>query len=666
MLGCCLPVAGGKLPDIKRIRIVIPVFWMWNQRQPDLPAADGRRRFERMDKSVAPALQLRGDDELVFGRPANQSVQGGQRPAQIAREVDFDLPQRCRDIMKRLFFLVGGRAGFDAADLNVIESMFHPQSVLAAAPIGRKDADVITAEGRLQLRRQRLEKSPFAGPRQRPRRRPHHQRRQRVIVAVVDDVSDVHVFIIAANDGGAEGAACLCYTACADGFGKTGITLRGSWELKQVSVRGYKKLSRLKPPAGYVCLIRDMDYGRYKIERMNHPAADLEDLTAALPFKTQIAYIAKTNDAAASERYLHQRYARHAARGEWFDLNDAQLREIRRLKSSRPRGGDRQEEADLGSEEPLPAYSAEQPPVSLKDLISNSYQASPRPARQSQATEEAAGKGCLYFFIGIIGLAALAAALGPNLMNSISPPPTLAKRPTSTSTRRPTATATRATMTMYVMTRANVRSCARTSCQILGGLTPGASIQSLRQVNGEKINGNNRWIRFSYQGRTAYIHSSLLSSARASASPTRRPTSTWTPTSTQTPSPTATDTDVPTATNTPPPTVTDTDVPTATDMPTSTATDAPTSTRRPTSTAASAVGMTMYVRTRGNAGANVRACPRTTCGIVGGLSPGADIQALERVEGEAVYGNSEWVQFEHNDTVAYVHSSLVSPNRPDN
>ena len=438
--------------------------------------------------------------------------------------------------------------------------------------------------------------------------------------------------------------------------------MRGSWELKQVSVRGYKKQPRLKPPAGYVCLVRDMDYGRYRIERMNHPAADLEDLTADLPFKTQIAYIAKTNDAAASERYLHQRYARHAARGEWFDLNDAQLREIRRLKSSRPRGGDRQEEADLGLEEPLPAYSAEQPPVSLKDLISNSHQASPRPARQSPATEEAAvGKGCLYFFIGIIGLAALAAALGPNLMNSISPPPTQAERPTSTSTRRPTATATRVTMTMYVTTRANVRSCARTGCQILGGLNPGDSIQSLRQVNGERVNGNNQWIRFSYQGRTAYIHSSLLSSARASASPTRRPTSTWTPTSTQTPSPTASDTDVPTVTDMPTPTATD--APTSTQTPTPTATDTPTSIQRPT--AARAAGVTMYVRTRGNAGANVRACPSTTCGIVGGLSFGASIQALERVEGEAVYGNSEWVQFEHNDAVAYIHSSLVSSNRPD-
>ena len=494
------------------------------------------------------------------------------------------------------------------------------------------------------------------------------------------------------------------------------MDLRGSWELKSVSVRGYKKLSRLKSPAGYVCLIRDMDYGsRYKIERMNHPAADFEELTANLPFKTQIAYIARTNDAAACERYLHQRYARHTARGEWFDLNDAQLREIRRLTSSRPRGRDRQREAELDSEEPLPAYSAEQPPVSLKDLISDDYPAAP-PRQSPVAAAETAGsnKGCLYFFIGIIGLAVLAAALGPNLMNSISPPPTSTERPTSTrrptSTKRPTATRAVET-TYYVRTRANVRSCPRTSCAVRATFPSGARIQSSRRVQGQRINGNNQWVRFSYQGRTAYIHSGLVSLAQPAVSPTRRPTSTRTPTSTatDTPNPTATDTDVPTATDAPTstwtptvtdmptstqtPTAADTDVPTATDAPTSTSTwtptvtdtdtpptatdtpaptwtltstltHTPTSTAQPTSTRATSV--TMYVRTRGNAGANVRACPRTTCGIVGGLNPGADIQALGRVEGEEVYGNSEWVRFEHSDTVAYVHGSLVSTDRPDN
>ena len=474
------------------------------------------------------------------------------------------------------------------------------------------------------------------------------------------------------------------------------MDLRGSWELKKVPIISYKRLPSLDPPAGYVCLIRDMDYGsRYKIERMKHPAADFEDVTAGLPFKTQIVYIARTNDAAASERYLRQRYARHTARGEWFDLDDVQLREIRRLTSSRPRGGgNRQREAGF-DEEPLPEPHRleQQPAVSLKDLISDSYQTSP--PHQSQATNERAARsngGCLYLFIGIIVFAVLAAALGPNLMNSISPPPTSTERPTSTrrptltSTSRPTATSVTG-VTVYVRTRANVRSCARTSCQILGRLDPGASIQSLRRVNGERVNGSSQWIRFSYQGRSAYIHGGLVSSARSAASPAQRPTSTVTDAPTATQTPIATDTDVPTATDMPTststwtptvtdmptatqtPTATDTDVPTATDTststqtPTATDTDIPTATDMPTPTRAA--GVTMYVRTRGNAGANVRACPRTICGIVGGLSPGASIQALGRVEGEEVYGNSEWVQFEHNDTVAYVHGSLVSLNRPD-
>ena len=477
------------------------------------------------------------------------------------------------------------------------------------------------------------------------------------------------------------------------------MDLRDGWELKKVPVRGYKKLSRLKSPAGYVCLIRDMDYNRYKIWRMNHPAAELEDLTANLPFKTQIAYIAKTDDAAASESYLHQRYARHTARGEWFDLNDAQLREIRRLTSSRPRGGDRQREAEFGLEEPLPAYSVEQPPVSLRDLISDSYQTAP-PRQSPAAAPETVGsnKGCLYLFIGIIGLAVLAAALGPDLMNSVSPPPTSTERPTST--RRPTSTkaptATRAVeTTYYVTTRANVRSCPRTSCTVRATFPSGARIQSSRRVQGQRINGNNQWVRFSYQGRTAYIHSGLVSLAEPAVSPTRRPTSTKRPTaihtdvptatdtltSTQTPPPTATDmptsTRRPTSTSTQTPTATDTNVPTATDTPIPTATDTPAPTERPTSTSTHtptstaqptstrAAGVTMYVRTRGNAGANVRACPRTACGIIGGLNPGAEIQALGQVEGEEVYGNSEWVRFEHSDTVAYVHGSLVSSNRPN-
>ena len=87
------------------------------------------------------------------------------------------------------------------------------------------------------------------------------------------------------------------------------------------------------------------------------------------------------------------------------------------------------------------------------------------------------------------------------------------------------------------------------------------------------------------------------------------------------------------------------------------------STQRPTATATIAPGVTMYVSA--NEGANVRDCPRTTCGIIGGLSLGANIQALEWVEGEEVNENNEWIEFRHDGELAYVHGGLVSTKRPN-
>jgi len=60
----------------------------------------------------------------------------------------------------------------------------------------------------------------------------------------------------------------------------------------------------------------------------------------------------------------------------------------------------------------------------------------------------------------------------------------------------------------------------------------------------------------------------------------------------------------------------------------------------------------------------VRACPRKSCNVVGGLEPGAAVQSLERVVGEMVYGSDEWVKFNHGDATAYIHSELVSSERP--
>jgi len=71
----------------------------------------------------------------------------------------------------------------------------------------------------------------------------------------------------------------------------------------------------------------------------------------------------------------------------------------------------------------------------------------------------------------------------------------------------------------------------------------------------------------------------------------------------------------------------------------------------------------MVVETRNGLGANVRACPRTSCVILDTLRPGEEILGLERVEGEEVYGSTVWVQFELDGVAAYIHSELIEAER---
>jgi hypothetical protein len=66
----------------------------------------------------------------------------------------------------------------------------------------------------------------------------------------------------------------------------------------------------------------------------------------------------------------------------------------------------------------------------------------------------------------------------------------------------------------------------------------------------------------------------------------------------------------------------------------------------------------------GNQGVNARSCPSTTCNIVSTLSPGTEVQSLGTFSGDTVSGSSEWYQINVSGQMAFVHSSLVSQERP--
>ena len=74
----------------------------------------------------------------------------------------------------------------------------------------------------------------------------------------------------------------------------------------------------------------------------------------------------------------------------------------------------------------------------------------------------------------------------------------------------------------YVRSIANARRCARLSCDVWDILLPGTKITALRFLQGQEIDSNDLWIRFSHNGRHLSIHSGKLSRTdpKAAALPT--------------------------------------------------------------------------------------------------------------------------------------------------
>ena len=99
-----------------------------------------------------------------------------------------------------------------------------------------------------------------------------------------------------------------------------------------VSTHRYKDLPKLKDPAGYVYLIKEVDFsGQYKIGRTIDPKSRLKQVDLKTPGETMVIALLKTEDAKVLERRLHQKYASKRKRGEWFDLTDKQVQEIRNM-----------------------------------------------------------------------------------------------------------------------------------------------------------------------------------------------------------------------------------------------------------------------------------------------------------------------------------------------
>ena len=100
--------------------------------------------------------------------------------------------------------------------------------------------------------------------------------------------------------------------------------------MRSLPPRDYQLLPTLEWPAGYICVIRDIDSDRFRIDSTDHPAAFLSAIMDddARRFGVEVVSILETEDVQASETEL---YERHHARlsAEWHALDAYQLAELR-------------------------------------------------------------------------------------------------------------------------------------------------------------------------------------------------------------------------------------------------------------------------------------------------------------------------------------------------
>ncbi len=88
----------------------------------------------------------------------------------------------------------------------------------------------------------------------------------------------------------------------------------------------------LEKPAGYVYILKDIEISqRCKIGHTRNPSQRLKRFDVILPFKTKLIALIKAQYALQLENWLHKRFASSRQEGEWFDLSDDDVANLRNL-----------------------------------------------------------------------------------------------------------------------------------------------------------------------------------------------------------------------------------------------------------------------------------------------------------------------------------------------
>lgn len=448
--------------------------------------------------------------------------------------------------------------------------------------------------------------------------------------------------------------------------------MQAGQQFRRIPTQQAANLPRLQPPAGYVVVIQDVDYGnRFKIGRAQQIDRDQIRRIADLSIEIRLALILEADNAAGAALDLRDQVVGRGSLDEWFDLDDAQVAQLDEI--GRPQAPSLRTLAlnEMGAESLV--QDAKIVRTTPESPFARRQRSEKRPARRWLAW---------VILLLIVFLGAVVAREAPVIRREIArlvnrPPQRMTvTRPDPDSS--PTTITRRATQSpsavpgrgeiFFVRERARARSCASTGCNTIDFLDVGSRIVALRYENGQRVQGDNVWIKFAQGEALLYVHRSVLTRRPPLAAATKLPTTAPTklpPTiaaTTETTLPTTAPTIAATDTAEPTPTATSsaTDAATATETATVTVTDAPAPTATYTETVTEVEVEILIVETVNNLNARVRACASTNCEILGRLRPGDAVQPLGQVEGQTVNGSAIWIEFEFQGAPAFIHSSLLT------
>ncbi len=325
---------------------------------------------------------------------------------------------------------------------------------------------------------------------------------------------------------------------------------RGTDSMRSLAPKLYADLPLREGPAGYICVLRDIDTNRYRIDS----AEDLRAFVAAALAETKRAYgieliaLLETEDIAAAAAILYEQH--HATlSGDWLHLDKYQLEELRgsilqiNAQPSCYISGRRAEKAaPVPSQPARPAsprryHKRASVPVSQRlargsSLAEERYGTSSLRRYQAAAASEASppepaslrgalGNRASEIWLEYPGYClALIVLIGLFCVFAIKDESYGSMYASSSSSSRSAATrAVQArdsgapTPKMYIFaSKSPVRYCPRTSCGEIGNLVPGARKTPIEEVVGEEVDGSDLWLKISFRGNIGYVHSSSSTS----------------------------------------------------------------------------------------------------------------------------------------------------------